>query len=798
MDESIIYFGLMKIPLSWLKEFINIEKTPEQLSRILTLAGLEVDAIERAEPSFSGIVVGRVLEVEKHPDADKLVVAKVTDGKETFQVVCGAPNCRPGIKVAFAKIGASLTDDKGVFAIKKSKLRGVESFGMLCSAQELGLGAENDGIMELDPAMQEGQDLASLYSDVVFEISLTPNLGHCNSVLGIARELSAATHLPIHKPETELKEIEMAVTPEVKVEDFKNCPRYACRYIQGVKIGPSPAWLRKRLELSGLRSVNNVVDVTNYVMLELGHPLHAFDFDEIEAGIIVRSAKEGEQFLALDGKERALKPEDLVIADSKKALAIAGVMGGENSEVKNSTSRILLEAAYFSPVSIRRASKRLGLQTDSSKRFERGTDPNQLKKALNRAAMLIQQLAGGEVSSYVVDVKEIEFLEKTITCRLDRVNALLGTHLGLSEVESIFKSLQMESKWNGKDAFLVDVPTYRTDIQAEIDLIEEVARIYGFDNIPHSAPKYHASALPHSPIYLFENSIRKKLTAEGLQELLTCDLIGPSDLAVTDGVGNTEESTVRVVNPTSVEQSILRTSLLPGLLQVAKYNYDHQNHDLSGFEIGRVHFKDGDKYHEESVAAIIMTGKNRPHFWDDKPREVDFYDLKGILENLLDNLGIKNYEFKENNLPTFHTGRQAAIFVNALEIGSIGEIHPAIQRRLDMPQRILFAELSLHDIYPLKASEQLMREVSKYPGSERDWTVSLKEETPIEQVLQRLKGVPSRLLEDVSLIDIYRSEKLGKDIKNATFHFVYRDRDKTISQEVVDAEHARIINEAGI
>lgn len=784
----------MKIPFTWLKEFIGLEKTPEQLSKILTMAGLEVDGVEKVGPQFSNVVVGKVLETVKHPDADKLVVAQVSDGTETFQVVCGAPNCRAGIKVAFAKIGAVLHDDKGSFTIKKSKLRGVESSGMLCSATEIGLGSDGEGIMELSEALPEGTDLASVYSDVVFEISLTPNLGHCSSVLGVARELSAATHSPVRMPETRLTETSIATKPSVTIQDFNKCPRYAARFIQGVKVGPSPAWLQKRLEMAGLRSVNNVVDVTNYVMLELGHPLHAFDFDRIEGGAInVRAARDGERFITLDGKERDLNSEDLLIAGKNDALAIAGVMGGQNSEVTDETTRILLEAAYFAPASIRRTSKRLGLSTDSSKRFERGTDPNSLLRALDRAAMLIQELAGGEVANSVIDLKESAFLEKVVSCRLQRINSLLGTHLGISEVESIFKSLQMACKWNGRDAFVVSVPTYRVDVQSEIDLVEEVARIYGFDNIPRTAPKYHASTLPHSPIYLFENEIRRRLVAEGLQEFLTCDLIGPSNLAV---VGDeVSESSVKVLNPNSIEQSILRTSLLPGLLQVVKYNEDHQNHDLSGFEIGRVHFRDGDKYHEESVAALILSGKNRPHFWDDKPRDVDFYDLKGIVENLLDQLGITNYTFRESTLQTFHTGRQAAVFVGALEIGSLGEIHPAVQRRLDVPQRILFAELSLHDLFPLRAADQRMVEISKYPASERDWTVSLKEETPVQQVLSTIEGVPSRLLEHVSLIDIYRSEKLGQGKKNVTFHFVYRDKERTIAQEAVDAEHARIINE---
>lgn len=784
----------MRIPLSWIKEYIHIEKTPEEIAKILTMAGIEVDSYDNIGSSFTGVVVASVIQVEKHPDADKLVVAKVQVGPDVFQVVCGAPNCRPGIKTAFARVGATL--DNGSFTIKKSKLRGVESFGMLCAADELQLSKEKDeGIMELPLETPEGTPLKDLFADTIFEISLTPNLGHCASVLGIARELSAATGLHVLHPFITLSEnnepVEKAIT--VKVNDKDACPRYTCRVIKNVKVGPSPTWLKTRLEKCGLRSINNVVDVTNYVLLELGHPLHAFDLDRIEEKqIIVKKAHSGEIFQSLDGKERILKDADLMICDAKRPIAIAGVMGGLNSEVHDETKNIALESAYFDPVAIRKTSKHLGLQSDSSKRFERGTDPNGLLTSLDRATQLIQKVAGGDSLKGVIDTKHKEFLPLQIPCRLSRINSLLGIELSRGEVEDIFKRLGFAATWDGVDVFIVSVPTYRVDVKIEVDLIEEVARIYGYDNIPRVGGKHHSSALPPVPIYTFEQEVRNRLIAEGLQEFLTCDLIGPTIINIIQDK-MPSEITVNVMNPTSVEQSVLRTSLLPGLLQVVKYNVDHQNHDISGFEVGRIHLKDGNEYKEPYIAGLLLSGKNGPHYWGDKPKEYDFYDLKGIVENLLVEFGINGALYKNLGLETFHTGRQASIFVGELEIGTIGEIHPDIQRRLDVSQRILFGEINLENLMQVSKRKDKITPLAIYPGSERDWTLTIKDTVPFTTLMDTLKQNSPSLLEGIQLLAIYRSEKLPSGYQNVTLRFVYRDPTKTIAQETVDAEHQGLI-----
>lgn len=789
----------MRLPLSWIKEYIDLSQAPEEIAKILTMAGLEVDAVETLKPTFQGVVVAEITQVEKHPNADKLTLTRVTDGKESYQVVCGAPNCRVGMRVAFAKVGALLNFKDGTaLQIKQAKIRGIESCGMLCAADELQIDGQADGIVDLPIDLPLGADLASFYSDVVFEISLTPNLNHCASVIGVVRELSAATRLPMKTPRIHVQESSSELTQQaakVTVVDPEACPRYACRLIKNVTLKPSPAWLQRRLQLCGIRPVNNVVDVTNYVLMEMGHPMHAFDFDRLEGGeIVVKFASDGESFTTLDGKARILSKDDLVICDQKRSIAVAGIMGGANTEVSDGTKHILLESAYFHPRLIRKTSKRLGLQTDSSKRFERGSDPNNVISALNRAAMLIQELASGVPSGGVVDVKKGVFPEKVVTCRMSRINHVLGTHLSVSEVEDVFKRLQFHSSWDGQDLFTLQIPTYRVDIGAEIDLIEEVARIYGYENITKKSGSSHTSQLPHAPVFLFERDVRSRLIAQGLQEFLTCDLIGPSQMDVVKEEAMPPKNIVRVMNPTSIEQSTLRSSLLPGLLQVVKYNMDHQQPNVHGFEVGRIHFKDGDQYKEQSMAGIILTGKRAPHHWDEKPDDVDFYDLKGIVENLLTGLGIANVTFKNLSLKAFHSGRQASLFIDSLELGSIGEIHPAILRRLDVPQRILFAEISLHDLFQSRqVGEQRMQPLPVYPGSDRDWTVTLDENVPVEKVFSAIGIAASPYLEEATLLDIYRSDKLGKGLKNLTFRFIYRAKDKTIDQATVDAEHQRLI-----
>lgn len=792
----------MKTPLSWLKEYVPLHQAVAEIADRLTMLGLEVEAVEAIDVTFKKVVAAEVLETSKHPNADSLQLAKVSDGTTTYDLVCGAPNCRPGLRTALAVEGASLLDDSGKeFIIKRAKIRGVESCGMLCSPKELKLADESNGIIELSEEIPLGTDLASHFGEVVFDIGLTPNLNYCASVMGVARELAAgiSQKFSFVKPHVE-EDRALAADNFVKlsIEDTQGCPRYMCRIIEGVTVGPSPAWMQKRLAQCGVRSINNVVDATNYVLLEMGHPLHAFDLDTIKGHeVIVRSAKENEKIQTLDGKQRELEPADLIIADCERPIALAGIMGGAETEVTDSTKRVLLESAYFNPSRIRKSSKWHGLQTDASKRFERGADPNGLKIALERTTQLIAQLTGGKVASGIIEKSFAQFPEKKIACRVKRVHQVLGIHLSLSEIENVFHRLDFQYTWDGQDAIIVSVPTYRVDITSEIDLVEEVARLYGYDNINTlSNISTTISSLPHMPIFLFERLVRARLIAEGLQEFLTCDLIGPSQAALLENSDLSGDSLIRILNPTSIEQSILRPSLLPGLLQVVKYNFDHQNMTLSGFEIGSIHTKQNEQFIEGAAAGIIMTGKNGPAYWGTKPEEVNFYDIKGILENVFREIGIESFSFEQSQMSLLHTGRQAAIYVDNHVAGFIGEIHPAILRKIDLPQRVYYAEFNLSSLLGAKKRVQKMAPLPIYPGSERDWTITLLEETPVADVLKVLKAIPSKLLDEVTLLDLYRSDRLGNERKNATFHFVYRDLTKTVSLEEVDREHGRVTQEA--
>jgi phenylalanyl-tRNA synthetase beta chain len=787
----------MKLPLSWLKEFIPVTQTPDEIAKLLTSVGIEVEGINAQKCLFSSVVTGLVVDTINHPDAEKLKIATVSDGSEEFQVVCGASNCRKGLVTAFAKIGATLFDREGKsFKIKKSKLRGVESYGMLCAEEELGLSVTQSGIIELPLDTPIGIDLETIFSDPIFDISLTPNLIHCSSVLGIARELSCLLNLSVQKPKISFKENLDAATDsfiEVQVEDNKLCPRYAARLIKGVKVAPSPKWLKDKLESAGLRSINNVVDATNYVLLEFGHPLHAFDFAKISLGkVMVRKAVDGEVLLTLDGQERKLKESMLVIADHAKPLAIAGVMGGQNSEVTLDTQDILLESAYFNPSSIRKTSKLLGLSTESSKHFERGADPNQVIESLNRVSALIQELAGGFIAKGIIDVKPHEFAKKTIVLRLDRINKLLGLSLSLSEVEVILNKLECKITHEGIEVLHVLVPTYRGDIDREIDLIEEVARIYGYNNIPKVNAHYQGSITPHAPAFVFERKVKEQLLREGLQELLTCDLISPSLSELLHNDKISKEAIISVLNPTSIEQSVLRISLLPGLLQVVKNNQAYLRHDLFGFEIGRVHFKHEGFFKEHTNAAIVLCGKSEPHFWSKAYEEVDFYTLKGHIENLLDGLYFEKPTFRPSSINTLHPGRQASIFIDDKMIGTMGEVHPCLLRELSITKRVLFAEIDLHDLYKAKRRPAKMKPLAVFPSISRDWTLPVKDEITIDTLFNFIGTLSSDLLQELTLQSIYKNDKILPGKKNVTLHFVYRDSNKTLSFEEVEKEHERI------
>ena len=790
----------MKVPFSWLKDYISLHQSPSEIADILTMQGLEVEAIESFNPTFTNVVVGKVVGCEKHPNADQLQLASVSDGDQIYQVVCGASNCREGLVTAFCRLEGTLEDEEGkVFQVKNAKIRGVEWFGMLCSPKELRISSDHSQIIELPGDLPVGSDLSEYYSGHVLDIAITPNLGHCANLIGVARELSAVLNISYTRPEGKVKEESGKKTEEfvsVIVDDDEACPRYCCRLIQGVNIGPSPMWLQEKLIHAGIRPVNNVVDITNFVLMETGQPLHAFDFDQLNRKKIhVRRAKSGEAIKTLDGKNRTLCDDFILICDESRPVALAGVMGGEDTEVSEKTTSVLLESAYFDPGLIRKASKHFGLSSDASRRFERGCDPNQAIPSLERATALIQEVAGGTVPSGLIDIKQKEFPPQTILLRVLRTNQMLGLQLSPGEVEEVFKKLRFFTSWSDSETLSVEVPTYRADISGEIDLIEEVARVYGYDKIPKVIASYKMSDAPHSPVFKMERKVRERLVAEGLQEILTCDLVGPQQVKLIVNEVISEESIIRVMNPTSQDQSILRPSLMPGMLQVVKYNLDRQVPHLSLFEVGRIHIKDNEQYKEQSVAGIALTGDVRPHHCEENTRDVDFYDMKGIAENLMRSVCVHEPHFVKSALHIFHPGRQASIVVNDVVIASLGEVHPSITRALDISQRVYYAEFNLHDIMEVREGQRNMVDVPQYPSSVRDWTITMVEEEPVESVYQAVRELKSNLLVELKLITIFRSDRIGSHRKNVTFRFVYQDKKKTLSQEEVDQEHSRLTEE---
>jgi phenylalanyl-tRNA synthetase beta chain len=764
----------MRIPLSLLKCFLDIEISSVKIGEILTLSGIEVDAIENEIPHFSGVIAVDVLSVQKHPDAKSLQIAQISDGKQTHQVVCGAPNCRSGIRVAWAKPGAILKDQN----IDKGVLRGVESFGMLCSEKELGLSENHEEILELPKTIAIGDDLVSHLWDPVFELSLTPNLGHCMSALGIARELAAA-----RKEKIILKEESCSLpslTKTIQIKDTKLCSRYTAVYVENVSVGKSSFALKKQLLACGQKSVNNVVDAANFIMMKFGQPLHAFDYDLIEGNLHVGPALQPLKFLGLDQVEYEVPVGTLMIFDDQKPLAIAGVMGGANSAVSEKTTRVLFESAHFDPVAIRNAARKLGLRTESAQRFEKGVDPTGTLRGALEAAKLI----GGSLKGFT-DLNFHSLEPKKISYRPERINQLLGTKLSHTEIEELFDRLELRPKNK-----TVEVPFYRFDINEEIDLVEEAARIYGYNNIEKKIPLCSTSKLENDPVFLFENEMRQKFTEFGLIEFLHCDLIGPKLAEISQMVTPSSIEFLEATYSKSEEYSILRTTLLAGLLQSTKTNIDRKTASVSAFEIGRIHFrqKESKEIVEIPMGAIVLSGQKHPANWSQKGEEYDYFDLKGMIENLI---GSRiQATFTPANHLTFHPGRQADIRIGDLIIGSLGEVHPTILEKFGIEKRVFYAEINLHSLMHQKKKGFKLTPLAQYPSSERDWTLPLDFKKPIEEVFQAINSLNLPLLESVDLIDLYIPSKTQK---NATFRFTYRDPFKTVSFEEVEAEHAKMM-----
>ncbi|WP_027365532.1 phenylalanine--tRNA ligase subunit beta [Desulfotruncus alcoholivorax] len=793
----------MRVSYKWLKEYVQIDVPPRELAERLTLAGVAVEAIEEPGKDISNVYTGKILKIEQHPNADKLVVCRVTTGgDEELQIVTGATNVREGHIIPVAVVGARLT---GGLTIKKAKLRGVESRGMLCSGQELGLDPDTmpedqaHGIMILPADTPLGVDVKPLIGldDAILELELTPNRGDCMSMVGVAREVAAIFNKPFKMPETDVAPTVDAAGNNVKVdiEDPALCRRYVARLLKNVKIGASPAWMQERLRAAGVRPINNVVDVTNYVMMELGQPLHAFDYNKLKDGhIIVRRAADDEAMLTLDKSKRELSSDMLVITDPGGPVAVAGVMGGYDSEVTPETKAILLESAYFDPVSIRRTSRDLGLRSESSARFEKGIDLTGCRRAADRAARLLVDMGAAEVVDLVVDNYPRPWIEKTILLRPQRVYHILDLQIPQPEIADLLIRLQFQVKEDEK-GLLVTVPGFRPDISLEIDLIEEVARLYGFNCVPNTLPVGSVTQGARNYSQELALKIRNFLATGGFSEVITYTFVNPR---VFDLLGLAPDSqlrkTVALKNPMSEDQSVMRTLLYPGLLDVLQRNAKRQVKDAAVFELGRVyHPREGETLPlEVTTLAAAVTGST-PGGWNRSPVTMDFYYLKGVLDALLVQVGVNDVSYVPvTGAPGFHPGRTAAVICGETEIGIIGDLHPDVQEAYDLSRPVTIFEVNFDKLAGVSGNLRRYKSLPRFPGVERDLAVVIRNDIPCADIINTICRAASALLQEVRLFDVYRGKQVEKGRQSLAFSLKFQAADRTLTDDEVNKQIEKI------
>ncbi len=793
----------MIVTYNWLKEFVDFDLSAEQLSHQLTMAGLEVDFMEHLGAGLDSVIVAQLDSVEPHPQADRLTLCQVNTGSEVIPVVCGATNHKVGDLIALAQVGSVLPGD---FKIKKSKIRGAESKGMLCSEKELGLADEAAGIMILPADLQLGIPLfdALGLKDVRYEIGLTPNRADCLSVVGIAREIGAIVDKSIKLPNsfaiTESSESIDAQT-SVTIENVDGCPRYMARLIKGVKIAPSPDWLVQRLESVGMRSINNVVDVTNYVLMELGHPLHAFDFNHLRGKkIVVKRAQQGDLFTTLDNQPRQLQDNDVVICDGEGAVALAGIMGGQNSEVAETTVDILLESAYFDPTCVRRTSKRLGIHSEASHRFERGADIDIMPLALERAISLIQQLAGGTIASGAIDVYPQELIKRQVTITASRNNAVLGLDLSLDQIEKLLNSIDLPTqltKVADESALLVTIPMSRHDLEREIDLIEEVARLNGYDNIPVTMPVSRVVRRFRDDGQLVAKVLRDTLVSSGFSEIINYSFVSSSawDKIGLD-VDDERRVNVKILNPLTEEHSVMRTSLLPGMLETVARNLSYRSNDLQLFELRPVfNVVAGAEQPDEALRlCAAMTGRKEQLGWSQSSSMVDFYDLKGIVETLCAQLNLGQLRVEgDSKQPYLHPGKSCRLFQDKVLIGVLGELHPQIQENYAIDQPVHVVDIDVAALQTVKRSDKAFEPISRFPDCYRDSAFLFAAEVSAQQLFDVLDKIKIKNLDDVTLFDIYSGKGVPEGKKSMAIRARYRSLDKTLTDDEINAMHAKIV-----
>ena len=791
----------MKISYNWLKQFIDIDWEVEKTGELLTDLGLEVEGIEKFESvkgGLKGVVTGKVLEVFKHPNADKLSVTKVDLGTgEPVQIVCGAPNVAEGQIVPVATVGTVLYDkDNNEFKIKKGKIRGEVSFGMICAEDELGLGVNHDGIMVLDETLEVGKALREVLdveTDQVFEIGLTPNRADAMSHMGVARDLRAGlTHLNqnvnFNTPSVSKFNIDSKTRPiQIEIQDKDKCPRYVGITIKNVKVGPSPKWMQNRLKAIGLSPINNIVDITNYVMHELGQPLHAFDAEKIHGHkIIVKTAESGDTLVTLDGVERKLHPEDLIIYNEKSPMVIAGVFGGIDSGITEDTTDVFLESAYFDPVSIRKSAKRHGLNTDSSFRFERGIDPNMTDYALKRAVTLIKEYADAEIITDLIDVYPNKIEPHKISLSYEYLNTLVGNKIDKNTIKNILASLEIKIASETDHGLNLIVPAYRVDVTRPADIVEEILRVYGYNNIDFST-KINASveASDKFASYKIENIVADLLSSRGFTEIMSNSLTTPKYISLSSQIN--EKSTVEILNPLSQDLSVLRQSLLFSAMESVTYNMNRRQLDLKFFEFGKVYNQYGEgKYEEEKHLSLTMTGKLLPENWLVPTTATGFYHLKGQVEAVLQRFGINDYQLKPAKNNDLYESIVFEVYKKPLV--TLGKVKPAIKKHFGITKDVYYADFLWDNFLEQvkKHSQVSYREIPKFPSVRRDLALEVDKNVSYKDLYDMAFDVEKKLLQGVNLFDVYEGDKIAEGKKSYALSFILQDKYKTLNDKQID------------
>ncbi|MGD1006918.1 MAG: phenylalanine--tRNA ligase subunit beta [Ignavibacteriaceae bacterium] len=791
----------MKVSLNWIKDYIDLKGiAAKDIIDKLTMSGLEVeDAVDELE-SYKDFIVSYIKEKKKHPNADKLSLCTVNTGTEDLQVICGAPNVEAGQKVVFAPIGTVIPN--GGFKIAKAKIRGVESFGMICSESELGLSDDHSGIMVLGEKPQVGKSIVTELGldDAILEVAITPNRSDALSHIGVARDIAALYKKELLLPQISLRESSHKIKDfaSIEIKDKVNCPRYTAKVVRNITIKESPEWLKKKLKKIGLRPINNVVDVTNFIMYEVGQPLHAFDLDQLKGNkIIVQSTDIETKFTTLDSKERALPEGTLMICDADKPVGIAGVMGGENSEISNSTKNILIESAYFNPSSIRKTSKLLGLSTEASYRFERTVDPNGTLYAVERAVQLIADLAGGEVASGVLDVYPEKIKEKEVPIRFNRVKRVLGYTVANGKIISILKHLGLKVIYESEKEYRFSIPTYRPDLEREIDLIEEVARINGYDNIP-TISKISISLGEKIDESSFTDQIRQYSCALGFFEIINNPMQGEKIASFT---GNK----IPILNPQSMDMAFLRTSLIPGALITVAKNINVGEKDLSLFEVGDIfnmnpgknEIRSFEDFTESQNLLLILTGKINQKTWYSEEKRASLYSLKGVVNSLLEKLSFENVFFESYESDNPESLFEFSFVKNYGDkvVGTGGKIKKSVLKGFDIQQDVFCFEV---DIKLLKEAQKLLKhkkflEPLKYPKSIRDLAFIFDKSVTYEQVIKFIRKSGSILLKSITLFDLFENESLGNEKKSMAFSLEFYSEERTLTEEEVEKEFNHII-----